>query len=118
MSIFNNFFGRKKAQPAQPGPSQAAMPQKQTAQDPSKDPNMIRVFDAYGRELFITKEQWRVNVLPGSIKSQWNNPDQLYSIIFASLNDGFRSDILDAAKQLYNIDTDRVRATCVFRLMT
>lgn len=27
-----------------------------TSSDPAKDPNMIRVYDAYGREMFITKQ--------------------------------------------------------------
>lgn len=78
---------------------------------------MIRVFDKYGRELFISKDEWRKNVLPGSIQSQWNNPDQLYGVILGALNDGFRADVVDAARQLYKIDTDAVRGACVWGIV-
>jgi tetratricopeptide (TPR) repeat protein len=83
------------------------------AKDPAKDPNMIRVFDGYGRALFISKDEWRRNVLPGSIRSNWDKPNELYSIIVGALNDEFRSDVVDAAKQLYKIDPDRSRAACL-----
>ena len=34
------------------------------------------MFDEFGRELFIAKEQWRASPPPGMLKSDWNNPDQ------------------------------------------
>jgi Flp pilus assembly protein TadD len=118
MSFFDNLFGRKKpsSPPAPPKPT-ALPPRKAPQNDPSKDPNMIRVFDAYGREMFIAKEEWRKNVLPGALKSNWNNPDQLYGVIFGALNDGFFPDILAAAEQLYRIDTDPARAACVYGIV-
>ena len=39
-------------------------------------------------------------VLPGTIRSNWDNPGQLYNVIVAALNDGFRADILRAAEQI------------------
>jgi tetratricopeptide (TPR) repeat protein len=75
---------------------------------------MIRVFDGYGREMFITKQQWRENILPEIVKKAWNQPDELYDIIFTALNDGFQSAVIDAAKHLYKIDSDRSRAACVW----
>ena len=75
---------------------------------------MIRVYDGYGRAQFISKEEWRRNVLPGSIRSSWDKPDELYDIIFGALHDGFRSDVLEAAKQLYKIDPDRSRAVILW----
>ena len=78
---------------------------------------MIQVFDAYGREMFITKEAWRTNVLPGSVKSNWNNPDQLYGIIIGALKDGFRPDVTAAAEQLYKIDSQAERAACVWGIV-
>ena len=74
------------------------------------DPNLIRVYDKYGRQLFVTKETWRTDVLPGTIQANWDNPDQLYNLIIAALNDGFRADILEAAKHLYDVDAERLRA--------
>jgi tetratricopeptide (TPR) repeat protein len=78
---------------------------------------MIRVFDEYGREVFITKQQWRENVLLGSLKDVWNQPDKLYTVIFSALNDGFRSDVIDAAQHLYKIDPDRSRGVCVWGIV-
>jgi tetratricopeptide (TPR) repeat protein len=74
------------------------------------DPNLIPVYDKYGRQLFVTKETWRTDVLPGTIQANWDNPDQLYNLIIAALNDGFRADILEAAKHLYDVDAERLRA--------
>jgi tetratricopeptide (TPR) repeat protein len=81
------------------------------AANPATDPNLIRVYDKYGRQLFVTKETWRTDVLPGTIRSNWDNPGQLYNIIIGTLNDGFRADILNAAKHLYEVDPERLRAT-------
>lgn len=109
-------FGKKKTgaatKQARSGESASA-----DKSSPETDPNLIRVFDEFGRELFITKEQWRTNVLPGSLQSNWNNPDQLYGIIIGSLNDGFFADVLDAAKYLYEIDPVTVRGACAYGIV-
>lgn len=105
MSFLKKIFGTDKP------------PQQTSAVDPAKDPNMIRVYDAYGRELFITKEEWRKNVLPGSIQASWNKPDELCGIIVGALEDGFRRDVVGAAEQLFKIDPDRVRGTCVWGIV-
>lgn len=78
---------------------------------------MMRVFDKFGRELFITRDQWRTNVLPGSIQSNWNQPDPLYGVILGALNDGFRAEVVDAARQLYTIDTDPLRGACIWGIV-
>ncbi len=121
MSFFGNLFGKKpepkKEAPARPFTPAKLPPIKSSPVDPANDPNMIRVFDAYGREMFIAKEEWRKSVLPGSIKSNWNKPDELYGIIFNSLNDGFRSDVVAAAEQLYRIDSQPERGTCVWGIV-
>ncbi|MGA2217991.1 MAG: tetratricopeptide repeat protein, partial [Terracidiphilus sp.] len=84
---------------------------------PETDPNLIRVFDEFGREMFITKEHWRIKVLPGTLQSNWNNPDQLYGIIIGSLNDGFFADVLDAAKRLYDVDPIAMRGACAYGIV-
>ena len=121
MSFFGNLFGKKpeprKEAPARPFTPAKLPPIKSAPVDPSGDPNLIRIFDAYGREMFIAKEEWRKNVLPGSIKSNWNKPDELYGIIFNSLNDGFRSDVVAAAEQLYKIDSQPERGACVWGIV-
>jgi len=42
--------------------------------DPAKDPNMIQVYDAYGREMYIAKETYRKTILPDVLKQEWQNP--------------------------------------------
>jgi len=74
--------------------------------DPAKDPNMIQVYDAYGREMYIAKETYRKTILPDVLKQEWQNPDRLYTTIIQSLKDGFTADVVDAAKQLQLIDAN------------
>jgi tetratricopeptide (TPR) repeat protein len=104
VSFFGNLFRKK------PDPARTAAP----STDPANDPNMIRVYDGYGRELFISREDWRTNVLPGSIKEAWNKPDRLYDIIVGALNDGLREDVVAAAKHLYKIDSNASRTACLW----
>jgi tetratricopeptide (TPR) repeat protein len=115
MSFLKKLFGGSTPpkMPTSPPP----ISQKPPPKDPAQDPNMIRVHDAYGRELFITKENWRTNVLAGTIQSNWNKPDDLYNVIVSALNDGFRSDVVSAAEQLYKIDPERVRGACVWGIV-
>ena len=119
MSSLKKMFGAgnpsKSPEPTEERP--APLAKLSHPKDPAQDPNMIRVFDAYGRELFISKEEWRKNVLPGSIQSNWNKPDELYNIIVGSLNDGFRSDVIDATRHLYQIDTDPMRSACLWGIV-
>ena len=126
MSFFGKFFGGKPKPQKQSGvrePTLAKLPPIKVSQtettpvDPANDKNLIKVFDAYGREMFITKEDWRTKVLPGTIESNWRNPDQLYGIIFDALNDGMRSDVVAAAEQLYKIDPQPDRGTCVWGIV-
>jgi tetratricopeptide (TPR) repeat protein len=114
MGFLKKLFGGRlpSKQPEVPPPNLAKSPQ-----DPAQDPNMIRVFDAYGRELFIPKEEWRKSLLPEMLRSNWNKPDALYNIIISALNDGFRSDVIAAAEQLYKIDPQPLRAACIWGIV-
>lgn len=81
------------------------------------DPNLIQVYDEYGREMFINKETWRKDVLPGTIKNNWNKPDDLYGIIVSALNDGFYADVIEAARHLHKIDSIPDRAACILGIV-
>jgi tetratricopeptide (TPR) repeat protein len=85
--------------------------------NPAEDPNMIRVFDKYGQEMFITREQWRDNVLMGNLKQAWNNPDALYGLIVQSLRDEFVEEVVPASEQLYMIDPIPSRAATVLGIV-
>lgn len=116
MSFFDKLFGKKKPAPQPAEKAELPLPATPPT-DPAQDPNMIKVFDAYGREMFITRQEWRTNVLAGTIQKNWNNPDQLYSIIVGSLNDGFRSDVVVAAEHLYEIDPQRLRSAGIWGII-
>ncbi len=107
-------FGKKKDAYTQSPTSKSSAPASPAIADPRTDPNLIRVFDEFGRECFITKEQWRTSVLPGTLKKNWDNPEQLYGIIVGTLNDGFFADVLAAAEHLWRIDPNHVRGTCAY----
>jgi len=64
MSFLKTLFG-KKSQP----PSAAA--------DPAQNGEQIQVHDQFGRELFISRDQWRKSVLPNTIRNAWTKPDEL-----------------------------------------
>jgi hypothetical protein len=89
-------FSNKKSGAAPQPTADSSGPVSLAKSDSRTDPTLIRLFDECGRERFITKEQWRKSVLPGTLKSNWNNPDQLYGIAVGSWNDGFHADIIDA----------------------
>lgn len=114
MIVRNEKDGNQAANGGPPQPSSGASNSKAS---PDADPSLIRVFDEFGREFFITKEQWRSNVLPGTLKSNWDHPDQLYSNIVGSLKDGFYADVLAAAQHLYSIDPSPARGACTYAIV-
>jgi tetratricopeptide (TPR) repeat protein len=77
-----------------------------------KDPDMIRAFDKYGREVLIPRSEWQSKVLPENIKQNWNDPQGLYLIVIQSIDDGFVKDVLPASKRLLSIDPQKERAYC------
>jgi tetratricopeptide (TPR) repeat protein len=103
MGFFDNFLG-KKAKPPIPkhNPVAATIPPPKSTQ---KSNEMIKAFDAYGREIQITREEWRTKVLPGQFQQNWTNPEGLAACITQALQDGFPEEALPPARQLERIDT-------------
>ncbi|MBN1598932.1 MAG: tetratricopeptide repeat protein [Bacteroidales bacterium] len=108
MNIIKNIFKKESKQQSV---------QSKTTEEMRADPNLIQIFDEYGQEMFIDKETWRKDVLPGNIKNNWGNPDELYGTIITALNDGFYPDVLKAAHQLYKIDTYPNRGACMLGIV-
>lgn len=124
MGLFDKLFGKKPAAESKPAatparPSGGARPGQpvgpfapaKPASASAGQTDLIQVFDAYGRPMQITKEQWRIQILPGTIQKAWNSPDELYQVIVHALQDGFRADVLAAAEHLFRTDTIRARGT-------
>ena len=83
------------------------------------EPDVITVYDNFGRQVQIPREQWRTQVLPLNLRSNWSNPDTLYSIVVRALEDGFGTEkcVIEAAKQLHAIDADAARGACVYGIV-
>lgn len=65
---------------------------------------MIHLYDAQGRDLWISLSEWRTGVLPASLQSAWSNPDELYGVIVSGLQDDLASDLEPASARLAAID--------------
>ncbi|HUB68336.1 MAG TPA: tetratricopeptide repeat protein, partial [Candidatus Methylacidiphilales bacterium] len=109
MSIFKKIFGQKESNPPA-GPRLGD----QAKAGSEQGPKMIRLFDEYGREVQMTREEWRTKVLPLNLKKAWDQPDGLYRMIVSALNDGFRADVIEASRRLYQIDSDPVRGALIW----
>ena len=77
----------------------------------------ITAYDAYGRELKITRTEWRDKVFLPTIEKNWNDADALYKLIVSGLNDGFRADLEHAAKRLLEIDSDPERSHIILGIL-
>src|SRR5690242_19517605 len=71
---------------------------------------MITAVDAFGREVRVSKEEWRLKVLPDNLRQAWSDAGALYRLILSALNDGIPADVEAAARRLIEIDPDRERA--------
>lgn len=70
----------------------------------------ITIYDAYGRELQVTKEVWKNEILPQHIIEAHNNPNELYNTIYFAFEDGFFDQVLEATERLIEIDFDYERS--------
>lgn len=106
MSILSKVFGRfgRSNPPAPDGPADS---------DPVDDPSRIKVFDSYGREIFISKQRWKESVLRDNLEKQRNDPEQLYGMLVGALKDGFATDVIDYAEHLWRTDTTPSRGAAV-----
>ncbi|HEY0079484.1 MAG TPA: tetratricopeptide repeat protein [Pyrinomonadaceae bacterium] len=89
--------------------------QKQSAQpiNPNNQDVRIKVYDAYGREFLITKDEWGKNILPQKLSQVWDSPDELYAVIVSALEDGLENAVVDASARLLKIDREYERSYAV-----
>lgn len=112
MGLFDKLLGKKTASSGSP-----PLPWSPEKSDPANDPNLIKLFDEYGREMFITKQEWRDKVLRGNLEKQRNSPDDLYSMLVGALQDGFAADIIDYAEHLKRIDPIPARGATILGIV-
>lgn len=85
-------------------PNTPAAPVTPAAPAPAEQEEAVVVYDAYGRELRITRSEWREKMLQPNLERNRDDPDALYSMIVTALNDGLAADVLPAARRLVAID--------------
>ena len=105
------FFSRKKPEPPKPA---AAAP---ASANPAQSKDVMRVFDSFGRETLISRQEWQNKVLPANLERVWDKPDELFTMICSALNDGFRSSIVAATEHLFKTDSDRYRAAFIWGIV-
>ena len=110
MGIFKDLFGGEKKTPRASLPASGSRPPAAQA-GPAKDPNMLKVFDAYGRELFVTRDTWRQSILPGAIEKASDDPEQLAGLITQLLYDSFFEEALAPARRLLTLQPDAARSS-------
>ena len=74
-------------------------------------PDSIPVFDKYGREFKVSREQWRTEVLPAALKSNWDDADALYGGILQALGDDFIDEATAAVDRLNELEPGSARST-------
>src|SRR2546421_9812434 len=94
---------KKAAPPTEDAPA--------AAQAPPAPEERLTAYDAYGRAVSLTREEYRTRVLPATVRKNWDNPPALYTAIVQGLRDDFAADLLDASEHLVEIDPDPERAT-------
>ncbi len=113
MNIFSWLFGKKKSDkkdhPDNTNQVVKALPDK----NQEKNTNDIKVYDKYGREFYITKEQWKTKVLLDNLEKVKNNPDELYNILLSALHDGFFEEAIKYSEILVEIDAQNSRGTII-----
>lgn len=77
---------------------------------PAPEPT-IQVYDKYGREFQVSREHWRKDVLPATLKSSWDSADALYAGIVQALNDNFIDEVAEATTRLAELEPDSARST-------
>jgi tetratricopeptide (TPR) repeat protein len=69
----------------------------------------IRMFDADGREVKVSRKEWAEEILPDAIQRAGDNPEALYAVLVAALNEKMGPHVLEAIRHLAKIDTDPQR---------
>ncbi|WP_417440853.1 tetratricopeptide repeat protein [Idiomarina sp.] len=111
MSFIKKLFGRKK------GKNKGVKPNSSEPGEVKSKDDMIKAYDDYGREIYISKSSWLNSVLVGNLEKNRDNPDELYNLIVSALNDGFEAHIQDASARLYGIDPVKERGACIYAIV-
>ena len=123
MSFFDKLFGKKPSPAPAPVPApETEAPAQEATPAPAADteagkPQVIKIFDNYGRELTIPRNEWRDKVLMSNLQEAWNDPDKLGPMIVQALRDQFYAEVVGAAEQVHRIDPNPARGAVLLGLV-
>lgn len=103
--LLSSLTGKKDKPQAPVEPEQANSVEAQPPQE-----EMIVAYDANGRQMHITRSDWRNSVFLPGLEQKWDSAAELYDAILGGLNDGFAADLIPAAARLVEIDDDPERS--------
>jgi tetratricopeptide (TPR) repeat protein len=103
--LLSSLTGKKESPSTQEEPQQA-----HAAAAPEPGEEMIVAYDANGRQMHITRSDWRDKVFLPGLEQKWDDAAGLYDALLGGLNDGFAADLIPAAARLVEIDDDPERS--------
>lgn len=80
---------------------------------PAEDAVLVRVFDQYGREVQLTRQQWREQVLPVALEKYWSDAEGLAEFIVLALRDQFIEELVKPAERLLQLEEGGERSSIV-----
>lgn len=89
---------------------------KKSVKEEIKD-EMIECYDAYGRKIVISKNEWKTKVLPDQLEKYKDDDNALYNIILSSINDGFINEVVQSAEHLKEIDRIKERGYTILAIV-
>ena len=107
MNFLRKLFGLSENDPSPVSPAPKAQPDEVALPEVSKLPDSVGVYDAYGRERLISREEWRRDHRADALKAAWNDAGRLYPIIASELAAGFAADMLEPARRFAEITPDK-----------
>ncbi len=103
--LLSSLTGKKESPSTQEEPQQA-----HAAAAPEPGEEMIVAYDANGRQMHITRSDWRDKVFLPGLEQKWDDAAGLYDALLGGLNDGFAADLIPAAARLVEVDDDPERS--------
>jgi tetratricopeptide (TPR) repeat protein len=122
MSIIDRILGRTPSEgpqiqgPSKTPPVSTASITRPASPGSAASEGLIRVYDNFGRKVEIGRESWRKDVLLPSLQANRNDPDALYDLIVAALNDDFAADVVESARLLADGSVQPQRGALVLGL--
>jgi tetratricopeptide (TPR) repeat protein len=65
--------------------------------------DFVKMLDEEGKEVKVPRKQWIEEILPQSLKQAWDDPDTLYAMLVAALNENVALAIMKGVRRLAEI---------------